>query len=116
MDKADMLRLVDDMTPQEYENLTGMKKEGVTQMKAASHEPLDKEQTTYHKQLLVAVEQINQADELMGKAAGPEAAEQNARAATALVLSAMARIQVLEAASKYNMVARLTQFAKQPRA
>ena len=84
-------------------------------MQPATEKPLDKEQTTYHGQLLVAVQQINEADELLSKDAGPEAAAQAARAATALLLSAMVRVQVLEAAGKYNMVARLTQFKRQPR-
>lgn len=85
-------------------------------MQPATAQPLDAEQTTYHRQLLVAIEQINQADELLAKEAGPELASQNARIATALVQSARARVEVLEAAGKYNMVTRLIQFKRQPKA
>jgi hypothetical protein len=84
-------------------------------MQPATANALDNEQATYHRQLLVAVEQINEADDLLGKEAGPELKAQNARVATALLLSARARVEVLEAAGKYNMVTRLTQFKRQPK-
>jgi hypothetical protein len=81
-------------------------------MKPATHESLDNEQKVFHAQLLVAVQEINEADDLITK---HSATSPTGRIATALLLSAIARISVVETAAKYNMVTRLTGFAKQPR-
>jgi hypothetical protein len=81
-------------------------------MKSATHDALDNDQKTFHAQLLVAVQEINEADNLLANNRGNEAV---AHSATALLLSAIARTQVLEVAEKYNMVTRLTQFTKQPK-
>ena len=81
-------------------------------MKPATNEPLNTAQKAFHAQLLVAVEEINEAGDLITK---HSATSPTGRIATALLLSAIARISVVETAAKYNMVTRLTGFAKQPR-
>jgi hypothetical protein len=79
-------------------------------MKAATHEPLDNEQKAFHVRLLQAVEQINKADDLLTKNRGVDVGLSHA--ATALLLSAIAKIYVVETAEKYNMATRLTAFKK----
>ena len=81
-------------------------------MKPATHETLDKEQKILHEQLLVAVQEINEADDLIAK---HSATSPTAAAANALLLSALARIAVVETAAKHNMMTRLTAFTRQPR-
>jgi hypothetical protein len=81
-------------------------------MKPASNKALDNEQKVFHAQLHVAVQEINEADDLISK---HSATSPTHGVATALLLSALARISVLETAAKYEMVSRLVGFAKQPR-
>lgn len=76
-------------------------------MKPATHQPLDNEQKGFHTKLLQAVSQINEADDLLAKGG-----EGMAASATAHLLSAIAKIYVVETAEKYNMASRLTAFTK----
>jgi len=68
-------------------------------MKPATHEALDPVQQTFLGQLNQAVDLINRADHSPGT---PEA--------TSLLLSAIARVLVVETAAKQNMVNRLAAF------
>jgi hypothetical protein len=76
-------------------------------MKPATHESLDNEQKTFHTKLLQAVAQINEADDLLTKGG-----EGMAASATAHLLSAIAKVYVVDTAEKYNMATRLTAFTK----
>jgi hypothetical protein len=76
-------------------------------MKAATHEKLDTEQSAYLGRLNLAVQQINSADDLLTKNSGVDAAS---RQATALLLSAIAKVLVLECAEKAGMNQRLSGF------
>jgi len=81
-------------------------------MKPATHESLDTEQKTFHSQLSQAVAHINQADDLVSRNRGSEAATSEA---TALLLSAIARILVIQTAAQQNMVNRLPAFTNIPK-
>lgn len=80
-------------------------------MKPAGAASLDKDQTKFRNQLHVAVEHINQADDLLATVGSPEAINR----ATALLLSAIGRVLVLETAEKYGMGTRLPAFKHQPK-
>lgn len=77
-------------------------------MKLATHE-LDEEQKTFLAKLHLSVAEINEADDLLTKNRGNETAS---RQATALLLSAIAKVYVMEVAEKYNMATRLPGFTK----
>jgi hypothetical protein len=81
-------------------------------MKPATHEGLDTEQKIFHGQLSQAVAQINKADDLVSRNQGSEAATSEA---TALLLSAIARILVVQTAAEQNMVNRLPVFTNTPK-
>jgi hypothetical protein len=74
-------------------------------MKPVTSASLDGEQKNFLAQLNAAGQQIKQANEVLAK--GTEPAVGSARA-TALLLSAIARIYLLETAEKYNMRNRLS--------
>jgi len=76
-------------------------------MKPATHAALDNEQNAFHSKLLQAVSQINEADTLL-----TNGGEGMAATATAHLLSAIAKVYVVETAEKYNMATRLTAFTK----
>ena len=73
---------------------------------------LDEEQKKLRRQLSVAVERINEADDLLTKNTNSEAA--NSRA-LALLLSAVGRVFILETAEKYGLQTRLPGFKQQPK-
>jgi hypothetical protein len=80
-------------------------------MQRAGADSLDKEQTTYRTQLHLAVEDINKADELLAQNTNDIASHR----ATALALTALARIFVLENSEKWGMLTRLPQFKRTPK-
>jgi hypothetical protein len=67
-------------------------------LKPATHQELEKDQQVFLRQLNQAIEQINQAD-----AAG-------SKDQIALLLSAIARVLVVQTAASQNMVNRLAEF------
>lgn len=73
---------------------------------------LDEEQKKLRGQLAVAVERINEADDLLTKNTNSEVA--NSRA-LALLLSGLGRVFVLETAEKYGLQTRLPGFKQQPK-
>ena len=73
---------------------------------------LDEEQKKLRHQLAVAVEHINEADDLLAKNPNSEAA--NSRA-IALLLSALGRMFILETAEKYGLQTRIGAFKQQPK-
>jgi transcription elongation GreA/GreB family factor len=79
----------------------------MNRMKPATHESLDPEQAKFKSQLAQAVEHINEADDLLARNTNSEAA---ANRATALLLSAVARVLVLETGEKWNLSRRLPAF------
>lgn len=81
-------------------------------MQRAGSAALDKDQSKFRNQLHIAVDQINEADELLAKNTNSEAANNRA---TALLLSAIGRVLVLETAEKYGMSTRLPVFKQQPK-
>ncbi len=81
-------------------------------MKPAGSASLDSEQIKFRSQLAVAVDHINEADELLVKNTNSEAANHRA---IALLLSALGRVLVLETAEKYGMSTRLPAFKHQPK-
>ena len=78
-------------------------------MKVATHDALDPEQSAFLNRLNQAVSQINSADALVATNSGGEVA---ARQATALLLSAIAKLLVLQTAEKVGMNQRLQPFTK----
>lgn len=78
-------------------------------MKRVTHKPLDKHLAALRDQLGQAVEQINQADALLTGEGSDAMAK-----ATALLLSAIARVYVLETAEKLGVDNRLLTFLKRP--
>jgi hypothetical protein len=76
-------------------------------MQPATHQALDPEQKVVHMQLYQAVQEINEADELLQKNQGNAGA---ASTATALALSAIAKVLVVTTAERLNMVTRLPAF------
>jgi hypothetical protein len=76
-------------------------------MKPATDGSLDPQQSKFRGQLAQAVEHINQADDLLQHNTTSDVASNRA---TALALSAIARILVIETAEKYNFSARLPVF------
>ncbi len=76
-------------------------------MKPATHESLDKEQSAFLLQLNQAIEQINQADDLVARNRGSGSVTEEA---TAWLLSAIARVLVVQTAQQHNMVNRLATF------
>jgi hypothetical protein len=61
----------------------------------------------FHSELFHAVEQINEADDLLRKNSASDLASNRA---TALLLSAIARVLVVEAAAQHDMSTRLSVF------
>jgi hypothetical protein len=80
-------------------------------MKPATSTSLDAEQSKLRNQLHKAVENINQADDLLLNVGSAEAANK----ATALLLSALGRVFILETAEKYGLQNRLPAFKHQPK-
>jgi hypothetical protein len=80
-------------------------------MKPAGSASLDAEQAKFRGQLAVAVDNINQADLLLSTVGSGEAINK----ATALLLSAIGRVLVLETAEKYGMSSRLPALKQQPK-
>lgn len=76
-------------------------------MQPVTHQFLDNEQTIVHGQLYQAVQEINEADELLQK--NPENAGA-ANSATALALSAIAKVFVVVSAERLGIVTRLPAF------
>ena len=68
-------------------------------MKSGTHQS-DNEQKIFHSELFHAVEQINEADDLLRKNSASDLASNRA---TALLLSAIARVLVVEAAAQHDM-------------
>lgn len=79
-------------------------------MKPAGAAALDPEQSKFRGQLGKAVENINQADDLLN-VGSVEAINR----ATALLLSAIGRVLVIETAEKHGMGTRLPAFKHQPK-
>jgi hypothetical protein len=79
-------------------------------MQKAGAGSLDKEQTQYRTQLHLAVENINEADELLTL----NKTDAVSHRATALALTALARILVVENAEKSGMLTRLPNFKRTP--
>lgn len=73
-------------------------------MKPASAQSLDAEQNKMRTHLSHALEQVNQADDLLAKNTNSDAASSRA---TALLLAAIARVFVIQTAERYNMFNRL---------
>jgi hypothetical protein len=80
-------------------------------MKPAGSASLDAEQAKFRGQLATAVDNINQADMLLSTVGSSEAISK----ATALLLSAIGRVLVLETAEKYGMSKRLPELKQQPK-
>ena len=78
-------------------------------MKPASNKALDEEQKVFFGKLHLRVMQINQADEMLTKNQANAAVAQKP---TALLLSAIAKICVVDSAEKCNMGAPLIAFTK----
>jgi len=76
-------------------------------MESATHQTLDPEQKIVQSQLYQAVKEINEADELLEKNHGNAIA---AASATALALSAIAKVFVVTTAERLNMLTRLPSF------
>jgi hypothetical protein len=76
-------------------------------MQTATHQALDSEQKVVHSQLYQAVQEINEADQLLEN---NRANAEVASCATALALSAIAKVLVVTAAQQLNMVNRLPAF------
>jgi hypothetical protein len=76
-------------------------------MKPATHEALDPEQNKFRGQLAQAVEHINQADDLLQHNTSSDIASNRAKA---LLLSAIARVLVIETGEKFNLLGRLPVF------
>lgn len=72
---------------------------------------LDKDQTSFLSQLNQAVTQINQADELL-ELSKPDTTGVPAARATAMLLSAIARVLVIQTAEQHGMNNRLLPFTK----
>lgn len=79
-------------------------------MKPATAASLDSEQSKFRSQLGKAVENINQADDLLN-VGSTEAINR----ATALLLSAIGRVLVIDTAEKHNMSTRIPAFKHQPK-
>jgi hypothetical protein len=86
------------------------KERGQEKMKPAGAASLDQEQSKFRNQLHKAVENINQADDLLN-VGSVEAINR----ATALLLSAIGRVLVLETAEKHGLGTRLPVFKHQPK-
>lgn len=76
-------------------------------MKPATHQALDAEQQAFHSELYYAVDVINEADDLLRKNTNSDAANNRA---TALLLSAIARIFVVETAEQRHMSTKIPVF------
>lgn len=76
-------------------------------MKPASEAALDKDQQVFARQLSEAVEQINEANQMLPKQAGTNSSSDNA---IALSLMAIAKVLIVSKAAEFNMVGRLPQF------
>lgn len=82
------------------------------EMKPATDASFDQTQRTLQAQLSQAVLQINQADDLVNSNKGSEAVTSEA---TALLLSAIARVLVIQTAAEQKMVNRLPAFTSAPK-
>lgn len=80
-------------------------------MQPAGAASLTPEQAKNRGQLAIAVENINEADELLAKNTNDAASHR----ATALALTALARILVIETSDKWGMLTQLPQFKRAPK-
>jgi len=80
-------------------------------MERAGADSLTAEQSKNRGQLAIAVEDINKADELLAQNSNDLASHR----ATALALTALARILVLETGDKWGMLNRLPPFKRAPK-